>query len=121
HHASQELASRAARDFGSHERRWQDGATWVCHHPEGVPLAPSKHHLCIDEGSSSTREASSIDQCRACADDALLLFFDEANGLLCFREFMAQQTRGQALQNHTASAVESLRWDIREAEPSYPA
>jgi len=121
HHASQELASRAARDFGSHDRRWQNGTTWVCHHPEGVPLASSKHHLCIDEGSSSTREASPVDQCRGRAGDALLLFFDQANGLLCFGEFMAQQSRGQALQSDAASAVESLRWDIRKAEPGYPA
>jgi hypothetical protein len=91
HDAGQEFTSRATRGFGGHEGRWQDGATGVSYHAEGVPLAAGERHLRIDEGGAGTRKASSVDQRRDHASGALLVFFHEADGLLRFGEFVAQQ------------------------------
>ena len=60
-------------------------------HAEGVPFATGEGHLGIDKGSSSTREASPLDQCRDRARGAVLIFFHKANGLLRFGESVTQQ------------------------------
>jgi hypothetical protein len=91
HYTGQELAAGAARYLGSHERRGQDGATRVNHHSEGVPLAPGKHHLRIDERGSSSGEAPPVDECRGRAAATELFLLDEADGLHCFRKIMAEQ------------------------------
>ena len=91
HDAGQELAAGAACCLGSHECRGQDGATRVNDHPEGVPLAPGKHHLRIDEGGSGPGEAPPVDERRGRAAAPSLFLLDEADGLLRFREIMAEQ------------------------------
>src|SRR5271166_6315609 len=90
HHSGQELAAGAPCCLGSHECRGQDGATRMNHHPEGVPLASGKHHLRIDEGSPGSGKAPPVDECRGRAAATELFLLDEANGLHCFREIMAE-------------------------------
>jgi hypothetical protein len=91
HYTGQEVAAGAACCLGSHEFCGQDGATRVNHHPEGVPLAPGKHHLRINEGGTGSGKAPPVDECRGRAAATELFLFDEANGLLRFGEIMAEQ------------------------------
>jgi hypothetical protein len=60
-------------------------------HPEGVPLAPGKHHLRIDEGGSGSGKAPPVDESRGRAAATGLFLLNEANGLDCFREITAEQ------------------------------
>jgi hypothetical protein len=91
HHAGHELAAGAAGRLGRHECRGQDGAIRMHHHPEGVPLAPGKYHLRIDEGSSGSTKAPPVDERGGRAAATELFLLNEANGLPCFRKIMAEQ------------------------------
>src|SRR5262249_8207300 len=92
HHAGQKFAAGATRCLRRHERRRHDGAIRVNHHPEGVPLASGKYHPRIDEGGPGSTKAPPVDERRARAAATALFLLNEANGLLCFREIVAEQT-----------------------------